>query len=468
MPLRSRLGTLLLLIGGLGLVAWMVFTLISTGGSPGSDRRRAGVVEVAVFLPDRTDWADVRKGVDACVTRGLILDVTEGPESISFRTADEGREIRLSWFEGGGVVTTRDRVNRLLDRPIPPRAFVGSNNTVLTAALAEALHSGADRKRGRRPDPVLLVPWATSVRVDRPGAASVRLLDLYPGRTFRFCPNNRQEAELVSRVVAEKAGEPSGAVVVVDGNDPYSRDLADGFDRAIVEVAPGAKVVIRRLDLSSPGHIGTEDRPGPAELDEADRIWRFVADREGEGPVWAVLPLQGNPTRRMIRALVDRSGPIGPKTLGRLQILCGDGIGRTTLADLAGRCTLPVWCASSDSLPGDDSGSDAMGASQIPAEIVAALSRILEDPSDPDDLAPALSSVSWMADDPRSFGRSLSFDPSGERSAGDLGHVLAILPGQPKVLAFAPPGREDLGGKLRSSPSLAGSTLLDAPPRATR
>ncbi|WP_169973719.1 ABC transporter substrate-binding protein [Tautonia rosea] len=469
MPLRSRAGTLLLLIGGLALVGWMGYALTYQGESSGSDRRASGVVDVAVFLPDRSDWADFREGVLISQRRGLLGDVVEQPETMTFRTAEHGRAVRLSWFEGSGVVTTRDRVNRLIDRPIAPIAFIGSNNTVLTAGLAEALHGAVDRRRGSglRPDPVLLVPWATTVRVDRPGAASLPLLDLYPGRTFRFCPNNRQEAELVSRVVADQEGEPTGVVLMVDGNDPYSRDLAEGFERAIGLVAPEAKVVIRRLDLSSPGLLGSDDRPGPAELEEADRIWRFVAESPGEEPVWAVLPLQGSPTRRMIRALVDRSGPIGPRDLSRLQVLCGDGIGRTTLDTLAGRCTLPVWCVSSGTLPEVEGAMLDLGAAQIPAEIIAALVRVLDQPDSPPDLASALAELDLSAEDPAAFGRSLAFEPSGERRAADLGHVLAIVPGQSEVLAFGPPRVEDLGGEPRSRRSLAGASP-DNPSRATR
>ncbi|WP_152053596.1 ABC transporter substrate-binding protein [Tautonia marina] len=463
MPLRSRAGTLLLLIGGLALVGWMGYALTYRGDTSGSDRRVGGVADVAVFLPERADWAEFRAGVFVCQRRGLLGEVVEDLNTITFRTPEHGREVRLSWFEGGGVVTTRDRVNRLIDRPIAPMAFIGSSNTVLTAGLAEALHDAVDHRRGagQRPDPVLLVPWATTVRVDRPGAASLPLLDLYPGRTFRFCPNNRQEAELVSRVVSDQEGEPVGAVLMVDGNDPYSRDLAEGFERAIDLVAPEAKVLIRRLDLSSPGLVGSDDRPGPAELEEADLIWRFVAEAPGEGPVWAVLPLQGSPTRRMIRALVDRSGPIGPGVLGRLHVLCGDGIGRTTLDTLAGRCTLPVWCVSSGTLPEDEGQPADLGASQIPAEIIAALARVLDQPGPPPDLASALVELDVSAEDPAAFGRSLAFEPSGERRAADLGHVLAIVPGRSEVLAFGPPRVQDLGGEPRSRRSLAGARPAD-------
>jgi hypothetical protein len=171
----------------------------------------------------------------------------------------------------------------------------------------------------------------------------------------------------------------------------------------------------------------------------------------------------------MIRALVDRSGPIGPRVLDRLQVLCGDGIGRTTLATLAGRCTLPVWCVSSGTLPeGEGEGETAdLGASQIPAEIIAALSRVLYQPGPPPDLAEALARLDLSAEDPAAFGRSLAFEPSGERRATDLGHVLAIVPGRSDVLAFGPPRVEDLGGEPRSRRSLAGAVPVDDP-RATR
>ncbi|RUL89641.1 ABC transporter substrate-binding protein [Tautonia sociabilis] len=462
MPLPRRAGTILLLIGGLALVGWMGFALTYGVGGTGDDRAPAGAVEVAVFLPEPGDWDDVREGVSACRRRGLIREVVERPDGISFRTERSGRRVRLSWVPGGGVVATRDRVTRLVGRPGGPAAVVGSNNTVLTAALAEALDQEVGRRGGRSASggagPVLLVPWATSVKVDRPGAASVPLLGLYPGRTFRFCPNNRQEAALVARVAADREGVPGGAVVVIDGNDPYSRDLAAGFEAAMAETAPEAKLVLRRLDLSGPGAIGPDDRPGPAELAEADRIWRFAEEVPGDGPVWAVLPLQGTPARRMIRALVDRSGPIGPRVLGRLQVLCGDGIGRTTLSELAGRCTLPVWCVSGSALPEDDAGAaDELGGAQVLAEIVSAIALVLDRPGEEvPDLAAALAAIDLPADHPFAFGRSLAFDPSGERRAADLGHVLAILPGQEGVLAFGPVSPGEVG-RLREAGEIEGT-----------
>jgi hypothetical protein len=147
--------------------------------------------------------------------------------------------------------------------------------------------------------------------------------------------------------------------------------------------------------------------------------------------------------------------------LGRLHVLCGDGIGRTTLDTLAGRCTLPVWCVSSGTLPEDQGQPADLGASQIPAEIIAALARVLDQPGPPPDLASALAELDLSAEDPAAFGRSLAFEPSGERRAADLGHVLAIVPGRSEVLAFGPPRLQDLGGEPRSRRSLAGAGPLD-------
>ena len=434
---RSRAGIVLLAIGALTLIGWMGYALTYNGRGDGSSSGRGGngVIEVAVFLPERSDWEDFRLGVAACLGRGLVRDVEETPGAVSFRTLDEGRVVRLNWRGGGGVGATRTRVRELVEGANPPLAIVGSNNTVLTAALAESL-------RGALPEgpdgPALLVPWATSVAVERPGGAMSPMLGIYPGRSFRFCPNNRQEAELVASVVAEHAGAPSRVVMVVDGGDPYSRDLAEGFEDALAAFAPDAEVLRSVLDLSGPVPNALEDRPGALEIAEADRIWRVAAEAPEGGPVWALLPLQGSPARRLIRALVDRSGPIGPRLLGRLHVLCGDGIGRETLEALVGRCTLPVWCVSSGTAPRTD-GSPAEADPQIPSEIVAALARIFDRPAG-SSAAPAalLSKLDLAADAPGAFGRSLAFAPDGERRGPDLGHVLAIRPGLDDVLAFEP------------------------------
>ena len=84
--------------------------------------------------------------------------------------------------------------------------------------------------------------------------------------------------------------------------------------------------------------------------------------------------------------------------------------------------------------------------SQVPAEIISTLALMLDRPEVPDDLAAALTDLELPAGHPAAFGRSLAFDPSGERRADDLGHVLAIFPGRDGVLAFGPVASGAVGG----------------------
>ena len=186
----------------------MVYTLAFEGchGTEPPEGRQPVEAEVAVFFPDRLDWTYFRHAVDACVSRGLARRVGEGEGSAVVATPGLGRRVRFSWHGIRGVGETRDEVDRLVKRVPPPVAVVGSTTTVLTATLAEPL-----RDKGPA-GPVLLVPWATAVMSPRSeaGENATPLLGIDPGRTFRFCPNNRKLAESVVDCVIDQDEEAAG------------------------------------------------------------------------------------------------------------------------------------------------------------------------------------------------------------------------------------------------------------------
>jgi hypothetical protein len=436
----SRFGTWLLVAGCLALAGLMVYTL----ALPGHAHRPApapaeGTIEVAVFFPDEADWHDFRQGVETCRARGLVRDVREGPGEVVVASPRYGRRVRFAWNRAPGRSETRQEVRRLVAGASPPVAVVGSGNTDLTAALAEALREAAE-DRG----PVLLVPWASTLDVRPPGGGpAVPLLEIDRGRTFRFCPDNRRAANLVVRCVLneEPASRPERVVVVEDPADPYSADLADCFRRAIREAVPGVEPEVQADALHAPG---LADLPDDAERRWAEDLWHSAHDAARRGQTWVVLPLQAEPARRLLAALrgAARFAPAGGP---RLQVLCGDAIGLEALSGLDGPRTLPVWCASPASQPRPviDVAHDA----QIPAEIVTALVRCLDVPhgGPPPDLGDALHALEIPADDPSAMGRSLAFTAEGERRGEDLGLVLAIRPGQAEIKAYRrrPGGRWD-------------------------
>ena len=381
----SRFGQGLLWAGGLAIAALMAYTVALDAGI-GRSRLGYGhgddLVDVAVFYPERILWREFRLGVRLCAKKGLAEVVEESDSSVLVSTPRHKRLIRFDLHDVRGVRETKDDVLRLLDRSPRPIAIVGSSNTVLTRAIAEALRAQAGPEGGK--GPVLLIPWATAVLADRPepGEGPGNLLDILPGRTFRFCPNNQHQADLIVRCLTDReAGQaPHRAVLVVDRRDPYSVDLAACFHRAVEVAAPDAEIIERADAPSLPILRDPAMLPVPEEETLAESIWHDAENLGKGATTWVVLPLQPEPTRRLIAAL-QRHAPRGLRSgEGPLRVVCGDGIGFSVLASLAGRCAFPVWCSSSASAP---AAALALGQglspdTQIPAEIVAALIHCID------------------------------------------------------------------------------------------
>ena len=124
---------------------------------------------VAVFYPDSVLWQELRQGVRVCERKGLAFVEVWDEKSITLRTARSGRRVRFVLDDVRGVLETRDAMQRTVAATPSLLAVVGSSNTLLTVALAEAL-----RDAGGPHGPVLLVPWAGAMQTERsePEAAS--------------------------------------------------------------------------------------------------------------------------------------------------------------------------------------------------------------------------------------------------------------------------------------------------------
>ena len=232
--------------------------------------RPSSVVEVAVFFPNQADWVDFRRGIQACLDRGLARRVEDTGDAMVVETPRQKRRIRFALHDVRGVQMTKEAVGRLVSRSPPPIALVGSSNTVLTVALAEALRdsAGDEAEKG----PVLLVPWASSVLVDppEPDDGPVPLLGIDPGRTFRFCPNNQGQADLVVRCLLDQdpPPTPARAFILEDRHDAYSADLAECFQRSINRMAPKAVVIQDPKRWPSPACLPPSSPP-------ARRSWNW-------------------------------------------------------------------------------------------------------------------------------------------------------------------------------------------------
>ncbi|HEU5118549.1 MAG TPA: hypothetical protein VFT74_18210, partial [Isosphaeraceae bacterium] len=423
-------------MGGLVLVLVVAYALMLGGGY--STSTADGSAQVAVFYPDSNSWRTFRRGVEACQERGLLRVVEEGGDWVLVRSTDQGRRVRFCWDAALGERELRQHLHNRLNAPNRPVAVVGSINTTLTLTLAREL--AAWSRSQRTLGPALLVTGATSVEVERspstgpsvePIPESQPLLDVYPGRTFRFCLNNRRLASLVIDYLSEQKGEtPSTVFVVVDRYDPFSEDLAAFFDEAISQHFPETPILLREPSA--------DVAPG-AEFDEvalAEEIWgrvRQAGADKSDHPVWVMLTTQGEPAERVLAAIKSR-GPEEPTRA--LRLLCGDGVGRSTLLTLARSMPCPMVSSTSNSPRVQGlSVLDAVAQGQIEAEVVSAILTGLN--QDPTDLAAALARLSIPAQVPRAIGRSLAFE-GGERKGADLGHVLEVQPRSGVLEAHAP------------------------------
>ncbi len=426
-----RFGTALLLIGGLALASLMAYILlidIGAGAVPGQPLS-TDVADVAIVFPEQSysAWEDFRRGVLACRDLDLVSNVVDQRTALSVTTRG-GRRLSFHWQPASGFLQTRQEALDLLARRVPPVAVVGSENTALTTALAESL-SSAVGPNSDEPGPVLLVPWATAIDAepDPPGSKLVPLLGIYPGRTFRFCPDNQRAAELIVRYALDQTAgaSPARAIVVSDPADPFSRDLARAFREGLRTALPGSPVVDRDATPIPPRPSAA---PDPSESQWAEAIWSEARKAAAEGPFWLVLTLQSEPTRRLLNALCAQA----PRDADAIPlcVLSGDGVGVGSLARLAGALPFPVWVASAGFAAARDRGIPE--GAQVMAEIVLALARALDQSGEPGDLAGALRRLQVPA---QALGRSIAFKPTGERRGDDLGQVLAIEPGSLRVVA---------------------------------
>jgi len=286
---------------------------------------------------------------------------TAVPELVVTRAGFAGK-LRVRWYKVSAESTVDGWVRALAARDPAPLAVVGGATSDRAQELARAL-ARAETWHGDRP--LLLLTTATVDTVlsdpdDPAGFAPVaeqrNLVDVYPGRSFRFCFSNAQMVRAVSDFVLQEptlrpgpVGWPglralaAGPWAALAGtallhhrptvfplewqDDPYSGDLYNQFREHLYHALGGADCpprVVRDPAFSIPFSVGGFSRVNAGEAAAVRAVLRELPP-VGER-VLLVVPTVSNPTRRVLLALSERV----PQAGRRLVAVTGDGVSVNT------------------------------------------------------------------------------------------------------------------------------------------
>ena len=383
-----------------------------------------------------------------------FLDSTTGvPELIIGMKGCEAK-LHIRWYKLQSDIGANDWVCALAKRDRPPLAIIGGGSSDRAVDLAKAMEAQRDWRGDR---PALFITTATAGNVSP--ESGTRLIDLYAGRSFRFCFNNRQMADAVLDFVEQSPdlrpavtelttlhAVASAAVAqpkplryrphvfsVQWYDDPYSTDLHEQFSKALhaqVDARDGNQTAFQLDRYGIPFSVGGFIRPNLQEEETAKRITIELRNLPPQRSM-LILPAATQPARRLLQAIVERSQLLSR----RLVVVTGDGIPVNALlrdGDFAWRAgALPVplvLFTHNDPIAWDDGVRWPRGESNTTEEFMhfAEMARIIGEscfsPSGglvnrSDDL------IVRLRDRQPAF-----FDSNGERLQGTGEFVVALLP----------------------------------------
>jgi hypothetical protein len=179
--------------------------------------------------------------------------------------------------------------------------------------------------------PVMLITTATAdlIYLDE---EEKNLMDIYAGRSFRFCFTNKQMAKAVADFIWSRDDlrpdqEPYYLVFWKD--DPYSEDFYDRFREVLLDrdrlVPSGpASAPVR---WSIPYSVGTFNEPNQWEADVVEKLANEVSQHPDQHRPLLVLPAMPQPARRFLRGLARTDSVLA----GRFVVATGDGIDFNTV-----------------------------------------------------------------------------------------------------------------------------------------
>jgi hypothetical protein len=314
----------------LGLAAWI--GLPWAYSSPSNDN------EIAVLFPssDVTAWPDFVCGV-RLAAQAKNLTIKEDTDRHSCVVMTQPRPTRFQWYPVIGSFALQRQVKELCRRPNPPLAIIGANNTSLTQAI------GAEVRSASRADwiPLLLMTQATTDE----------LIDVNPGRSFRFGFNNSYQAKAVVNEFQSmlqalpRSSSTVQAIVVQVADNPFSVDLASHFIRELQQNLQATILSDPRspaLSPSSPWILRTassrSEGAAPEEKALAERIVQAFAQKP-DAPAAVVLPTDLDTTRHLVQAIHDEKKR--QSFTEQIFILSGDSLDYYDVAQGMSASTMP-------------------------------------------------------------------------------------------------------------------------------
>jgi hypothetical protein len=294
-------------------------------------------VEVAVLFPstDSSDWQDFVRAVHLAASEKKF-HVVDDDIAFTSTVQTSGVPVRFRWYPFIGSYQMQKIVRQLCQQKNPPIAIVGANNTSLTETI------GAEIRAASNPDsaPILLMTFATTDP----------LIDINPGRSFRFGFSNSHQAravvERLSQILAEPGKQdPShrlNVIIVQVLDNPFSIDLARHFEK---ELSAGLSGKI--IPPPAPFNHGTDaggmsaawslntatTEPGNPTTEESALATAIVATfaRDPSAPAILVLPVGSDAfvniaggIRNEMKRLESESGGVNP--IPKLTIITGDSL----------------------------------------------------------------------------------------------------------------------------------------------
>ncbi|MCS6851522.1 MAG: hypothetical protein NZ700_10195 [Gemmataceae bacterium] len=293
--------------------------------------------------------------------RGAFPEQTAAVPEVALWLGGSSEKLWIRWYKLTSEAGVGHWVRELARRDPSPLAIIGGSSSDRARDLAKALREPIAWQTGA---PLLLLTTASAdrVRLDDDQTLGLtpapidptrepwhNLMDIYPGRTFRFCFTNSQMAEAVSDflwgrpelrphgclsaslgAVGQAAGDAWGVAgwlvtgahaLIVSAqwlDDPYSIDLAERFMEVFArsERKPNS-VLLSQLPYSVGGLLA----PNPPEATEAQLVAANLQRLPLHRPL-LVLPADVKTLRRFLRTLAT----IAPVEMRRSVAVTGDSL----------------------------------------------------------------------------------------------------------------------------------------------